>query len=105
MERRGRSSQTHFLLLGALVWLGVCTGTGSEVGEETRARVATYLVPRLASLPHLWAVIEASFGDFTPFNAAVRRIFAKQLKEDRAPLAPQGVDRGRRVALDSLTTT
>ena len=35
---------------------------------------------------HLWAVIEASFGTFTPFNAVVRRIFAKQLKEGRAPV-------------------
>ena len=28
---------------------------------------------------HLWAVIEASFGTFAPFNSALRRIFAEQL--------------------------
>ena len=28
----------------------------------------------------LWAVIEASFGTFAPFNAAVRGIFVTQLR-------------------------
>ena len=33
----------------------------------------------------LWAVIEASFGDFIPFNKIVRGIFAAQLSDDRPP--------------------
>jgi hypothetical protein len=33
----------------------------------------------------LWAVIEASFGDFIPFNKIVRGIFAAHLSDDRPP--------------------
>ena len=35
----------------------------------------------------LLAVIEASFGDFIPFNKIVRSIFAAQLTADRPPTA------------------
>jgi len=35
----------------------------------------------------LWAVIEASFGDFIPFNKIVRDIFASQLVDNPPPRA------------------
>jgi len=37
---------------------------------------------------HLWAVIEASFGTFHPFNQLVRGIFTEQLRGAAGPLAP-----------------
>ena len=36
----------------------------------------------------LWAVIEASFGDFIPFNKIVRDIFTVQLNAEKPPLSP-----------------